>query len=140
MPRTGRPPLTEAVIRERIATYCARYGVGLTDAGFPAYPAGLRETPQHREWITLFKVFSRLRDRSTPEGSVRSRSSRGTAGTCAICLKALPRQGKPHRQCAEIVEFIRELGVPALDRIRAAAFPDDANAPGAARSGTKRRT
>jgi len=139
MPRTGRPPLTEAVIRERITAYCARYGVGLTDAGFPAYPAGLRETPQHREWITLFKVFSRLRDRSAPKGTVSSRSSRGTVA-CAICLKALPKQGKPHRQCAEVVEFVRELGIPTLDRIRAAAFPDGADAPGAPRSGAKRRT
>ena len=120
MPRTGRPPLTEVVIRERIAAYCAQYGVGLTDTGFPAYPAGLRETLQHRKWVTLFKVFSRLRDRSAPKGSASSPSQ--SVGACAICLQALPKPGKPHRRCAEVVDFIRELGVPALDRIRAAAF------------------
>jgi hypothetical protein len=138
MPRTGRPPLTEAVIRERIAAYCSRYGVALTDAGFPAYPAGLRETPQHREWIMLFKVFSRLRDRSAPKGSARSRSDQ-SVGACAICLQALPKPGKPHRRCAEVIEFIRELGVPALDRIRAAAFPDDAGPTGRAGPVPKRK-
>ena len=131
MPRTGRPPLTEAVIRERIAAYCARYGVKLTEAGFPVYPAGLRETRQHREWMTLFKVFSRLRDRSAPRGSASSRSDEGV-GTCAVCLQPLPKPGKPHRRCAAVVEFVRELGVPALDRISGAAFPDDAGTVGRA--------
>ena len=116
---------------ERIAAYCARYGVGLADTGFPVYPAGLRETPQHREWIMLFKVFSRLRDRSMPKGSASSRSDQGV-DFCAICLQALPRPGKPHRRCADVVEFVRELGVPALDRIRASAFPDDAGTVGRA--------
>ena len=136
MPRTGRPPLTEAVIRERIAAYCARYGVGLTEAGFPAYPAGLRETRQHREWVTLFKVFSRLRDRSQPSKGSRGESA---SGTCLVCLQSLPKPGKPHRRCADVVDFIRELGVPALDRIRAAAFPNDVGATGVVRSGSKRK-
>lgn len=138
MPRTGRPPLTEAVIRERIANYCAQYGVGLADTGFPLYPAGLRETRQHREWVTLFKVYSRLQDRSAPKGPASSRSD-GVVDSCAICLQPLPKPGKPHRRCADVIEFVRELGVPVLDRIRASAFPGDAGATGVVRSGSKRK-
>ena len=123
MPRIGRPPLTQAVIQERIAAYCARYGVGLSETGFPVYPAGLRETRQHREWISLFKVFSRLRERAQPS---KGSSGESASGTCLVCLQSLPKPGKPHRRCADVVEFIREFGVPTLDRIRAAAFPDDA--------------
>lgn len=136
MPRTGRPPLTEAVIRERIVAYCARYGVGLTETGFPFYPAGLRETRQHREWVTLFKVFSRLRDRSQPS---KGSASENASGACVVCLQSLPKPGKPHRRCVEVVEFVRELGVPALDRIRAAAFPDDAGSTGRVAAVPKRK-
>ena len=57
--------MTDDQVRARVADYCARYQVQeRNDAGFPVFPAGLRETPQHREWITLYKLFKRWRLRS----------------------------------------------------------------------------
>jgi len=46
--------------------YCARYGVAANAEGLPPFPSGLRETPQHREWLTLYKAHQRLRRRGEP--------------------------------------------------------------------------
>src|SRR5687767_621669 len=110
MERLGRPPLTEAVIKQRIADYCSRYGASLSDGGFPVYPAGQRETPQHYEWIALFKVVSRFRERA---GRV---TGEGVWSRCPICFKPGPKTGGPHRRCATVVEFVRGLGVAGLER------------------------
>jgi hypothetical protein len=118
MPRTGRPPLTEDVVRERIRAYCDRYDTRQLNAeGFPVFPAGRRETPQHREWVSLYRAFQR----------VRQRASSGAA--CPICLR--PGTGATagaHPRCSKVVEFFRDLGPEALDRVRRAAFSDDAGA------------
>ena len=128
MAKIGRPPMTEAQVRQRISDYCARHGVTeVNDAGFPAFPAGRRETEQHREWITLFKLFARYRERAglaplaVPATTV--------TGACDVCLQPLPKSGKPHRRCADVVEFVRDLGLPVLDRIRGAAFPSKPKGP-----------
>ena len=60
MPRKGRPRLTEDDLKARIRAYCKSYGAPTTDQGLPAFPAGKRETPQHREWISLYKLWNRL--------------------------------------------------------------------------------
>src|SRR5688500_17623169 len=84
MPRTGRPPLTVAVLQERIDAYCRRYGVaGRNDDGFPVYPAGRRESPQHREWVVLFKAMSRLRARE----AARELAKTEAAGLCPTCRR-----------------------------------------------------
>ena len=64
MAQRGRPPITEDVLQSRIDAYCARYSV-IPDkkTGLPPFPAGRRETPQHRAWITLLKARTRLRRR-----------------------------------------------------------------------------
>jgi len=60
----GRRPFTEDVRRDRTAAYCKQYGVTeFNDAGLPAYPAGKRESRQHRDWVNLFKAWSRFRGR-----------------------------------------------------------------------------
>jgi hypothetical protein len=59
MPRRLRLTLEE--LQARVAAYCERYGVKPGPDGLPPYPAGRRETPQHREWIAVYKVHSRLR-------------------------------------------------------------------------------
>lgn len=56
----ARPRLTRDDYAARLADYCARYGAEATDKGFPPYPAGGRETPQHREWIALHRLHDRL--------------------------------------------------------------------------------
>jgi hypothetical protein len=48
--------LTSDVFEERLADYCRRYEVGIGPNGLPPYPAGRRETPQHREWMALHKT------------------------------------------------------------------------------------
>ena len=138
MPRTGRPSITEEQVRQRVAAYSERYHVTeLNDAGFPVYPAGLRETPQHREWIALYQVFNRSRRRSGQPGIAGDASSRPEG--CPICLQPVRPPGTTHRRCADVVDLVRELGPESLDRVRAAAFPDVARSAGSPRPGTKRK-
>jgi hypothetical protein len=47
-----------------MAAYCARYAVKPTREGLPPFPTGQRETPQHREWISLYKTHDRLARRA----------------------------------------------------------------------------
>src|SRR5882762_577376 len=85
----GRPQLTEDIVQERIAGYCSRYSVkSFNEAGFPAYPAGKRETRQHREWVVLFRAWSRLRGRTpSPRHPDPAAALRAQKGQCPICLK-----------------------------------------------------
>lgn len=55
--------MSEDVLRERVDDYCARYKVEPNEKGLPPFPAGRRETRQHREWISLLKADTRLRRR-----------------------------------------------------------------------------
>ena len=124
MPQTGRPPLTEALVQQRIADYCARYNSRELNAeGFPAYPTGRRETAQHREWISLYRAFQRVRDRAAAESGYSDLSP------CPVCLGPTDRPGRTtHPRCLKVVEYVRELGPEALERIRSLAFPDDPGA------------
>lgn len=123
MPRIGRPPQTEATLRERIAAYCARYGVAeLNDQGFPAYPAGFRESPRHREWMALYKAFGRIRARTRTEKGLPTRDG---DRRCPVCLQASSGQDRTHRRCAGVIKFLRELGPSGMERVRAHAFPED---------------
>src|SRR6185436_16626202 len=56
----GRPRLTEDDLKTRIEAYCKSYGAPTNDQGLPEFPAGQRETAQHREWISLYKLWNRL--------------------------------------------------------------------------------
>ena len=117
--------MTGDQVRKRIDAYRAEYGVkDLNEDGFPVYPAGLRETKQHREWITLYKLFSRSRSRAMPPA--QPLSSTDGASECPVCLQPAGPTGTPHDGCAAAVELVRKLGLPVLDRIRAEALPDDA--------------
>lgn len=60
MPAQGRPRLTPEVYETRLQAYCARYKVTPLLSGIPPFPTGRRETPQHREWIALYKAYNRL--------------------------------------------------------------------------------
>jgi hypothetical protein len=60
MPSKGRPRLTPEALQARIAEYCARYGVAPNAEGMPPFPAGQRETRQHRDWIAVYKAHDRL--------------------------------------------------------------------------------
>ena len=131
MPRTGRPPLTDAVVRERIEAYRARYDAReLNPEGFPAYPTGRRETAQHREWISLYRAFRRVRTRAAARKSGGSDVSQ-----CPVCLRATDRPDQAtHPRCLKVVELVRGLGPEALERIRSVAFPDEPGAAATSRS------
>lgn len=116
----GRPRLTPAEYEERLASYCRRHGVLATAAGIPPFPAGQRETDQHREWLALYKAHSRLNATgvATPDGS------------CGVCGRAVdPREAVRHRSaglhaaCHAIVSLLEPLGPSGLDRLRAYLWP-----------------
>jgi hypothetical protein len=58
--RQRRARLTAEEFQSRVEAYCAQYGVEVTPEGLPPFPAGRRETAQHREWISLYKARKRL--------------------------------------------------------------------------------
>jgi hypothetical protein len=47
-------------LQRRISEYCEKYGVAPNATGLPPFPSGQRETPQHREWISVYKAHQRL--------------------------------------------------------------------------------
>ncbi len=121
-----------------MSAYCARYGVkDFNDAGFPAYPAGKRESRQHHDWVNLFKAWSRLRRRTAaPEGSDRAHALRAQSGQCPICLKkvklseateapASARRDRPlvHSACKELLRVVGTLGPSVIDRLAAYFWP-----------------
>ena len=129
--------MTDDQVRQRIDAYRARYGVKeLNEDGFPVFPAGLRETKQHREWITLYKLFSRSRNRATP--AAESPPSTGGAA-CPVCLQPGGLTAETHRECEAAVDLVRKFGLPVLDRIRA-ALPDDAGPARTVRTRSKGKT
>ncbi len=56
----GRPRLTPEDLEARVADYCSRYRVAPGQEGLPPFPAGKRETTQHREWLLVYKAHQRL--------------------------------------------------------------------------------
>jgi hypothetical protein len=130
-PRRGRPRLTAEDLRARLADYCGRYEVTLNDEGLPPFPAGKRETAQHREWMSLYKAHRRLSDRGRDTADLEPRHELLAAqhGRCGICRKPLdledsrldPHETEPavlHERCLALVALARLLGAEALDRAR----------------------
>jgi len=129
--RRGRPRLTHEDLRERLADYCGRYGVTLNDEGLPPFPAGQRETAQHREWMSLYKAHRRLSDRGPGTADLERRQELLAAqrGRCAVCRKPLDLEDARldvhetdpavlHARCLELVALAGALGPEALDRVR----------------------
>lgn len=138
MAARGRPALTEDVLRERTAAYCSRYGVKeFNDAGLPAYPAGKRESRQHRDWVNLFKAWSRFRRRTpAPRDADGAAALRAQKGQCPICLKRLTLTeateappsadgGTPlvHASCNEVLRLAAKVGPTVIDRLAAYLWP-----------------
>jgi hypothetical protein len=132
----GRPRLSEEVLTQRIADYCARYGVTeRSTSGFPAYPAGLRETPQHREWVVLFKAKSRLQGAGSPDARTALLAAQN--GRCPVCAEEIRVDegtvvpGAPasntkllvHAPCGKLLRLALELGPSAVDRTRSVLWP-----------------
>jgi hypothetical protein len=131
----GRPRLTAEALQSRIDAYCARYDVRPGPNGLPPFPAGRRETPQHRQWIALYTASRRLRARDRPNGSPTAevvpaaelRAWLGRqSGRCAACARklvpadAVADDGHAvHARCHQIVALARGLDPKALDSLRA---------------------
>lgn len=112
-------------VAARVDAYCERHGVRPSAAGVPPFPAGRRETPQHREWLALYRAVRRLQARvahgPSPDG--------GDAGNaCGLCSRPLPatngvrlRLDRPRREvpvhgsCAELLRAARMAGREAVE-------------------------
>jgi hypothetical protein len=127
----GRPRLTFEALQSRIAEYGRRYSVAVTEAGLPAFPAGKRETQQHREWMALYKAHRRLSEREPDAADLARRHELLTAqrNRCPVCCRPLDlgdarldsHKADPavlHAQCLELVGLARALGPEALDRVK----------------------
>jgi hypothetical protein len=140
MPQKGRPRLTLEEYQARLKDYCARYGVQPSAEGLAPFPAGRRETVQHREWLKLYKLHSRLGrrqrgqcercDRPAGEGSIFCDAHRAAPtdappvvsvpeGACPICGQALEGRSPLHSRCQQLVDLAQSLAPSALDRARA---------------------
>jgi hypothetical protein len=137
MPK-GRPRLTEDVLRQRIAAYCGRYEAGLSPGGLPVYPAGQRETPQHREWVVLYKASSRLEAHARlADPNERESLLRAQKGRCPVCAEPIDLagvldrdratgrvRGLVHEACVKLVRLAQGAGPEAVGRLRPYLWPD----------------
>lgn len=140
----GRPALTEDQVRDKVLAYCARYGVEPGPEGLPPFPAGKRESRQHREWLTVYRALQRSRRRAATTASASSaglappgRSARG-AGVplCPVCglvvgarqgvhLEGAARasRGRLHPACADLARLAERAGPEAVARLSAWLWP-----------------
>jgi len=127
----GRPRLTPDEWRERLEDYCRRYSVAARDDGLPPFPSGQRESPQHREWMALYKAHRRLAERGTDAGDLERRQLllASQRGRCTVCRSPLelgdsrlddwpPGPAVLHGQCLELVSLARMLGPDAVERAK----------------------
>lgn len=130
----GRPALTEEQIRDKALHYCARYHVSPGPEGLPPFPAGKRETRQHREWLTVYRALRRLKARAA--GSVPAETAAG--GSCPICSRgvspeeavAFGRAGRRaraswrlHPACADLARLAEKAGPEAVARLSEWLWP-----------------
>jgi len=130
----GRPRLTAEDVQARVDAYCARYGVTPNPDGLPPYPAGQRETPQHREWLAVYKARKRLaRHVSVPTELAALLESQ--KGRCVICDDKLEladvvphthgdARAALHARCSRLVGMAEAVGLDGVDRLRAYLWPD----------------
>ena len=118
--------MTQEALQDRIDAYCRRYNVSRRGAlGLPPYPAGERETPQHRDWIVLYKAISRFRRRraALPGSPERVAALESQNGICPLCLKPVGTDGEDihrpgpaatttivHAHCNELLRLAVKLG------------------------------
>jgi hypothetical protein len=131
--------MTQEALQQRIAAYCTGYNVSRGDPeGLPPYPAGERESRQHRDWIVLYKAISRFRQRraALPTPPERAAALEAQDGHCPICLAQVGAEGQiaqqpgpgatmtiVHAECDDLLSFVLKLGPSVLDRLRSYAWP-----------------
>jgi hypothetical protein len=120
-------------VREKVLAYCQRHGVSPGPAGLPPFPAGQRETPQHREWLTVYRALQRLKARSA---SMRTETP-PPHGACPICARAVSpddavafqragrrsRAEQLHAACAYLARLAEKAGPEAVARLSGWLWP-----------------
>ena len=131
----GRPPLTDEQVRAKVITYCERHGVSLVpENGLPPFPSGQRETPQHREWLTVYRALQRCEARSSATAAAARSDSETLCPVCALALKpedAVPvRPGgrratsrNTHAACADLLRLAEKAGPEAIARLSGLLWP-----------------
>jgi hypothetical protein len=144
-PARGRPRLTPEDVSLRVAEYCDRYGVRPTASGLPPFPAGQRETQQHREWMAVYRAHSRLAEpaRSVetpppgPQSELPDRAALLAAqrSRCPVCDRNLELDEASeysgggrlravlHPGCNRLASLAEAIGPESLDRIRGLLWP-----------------
>jgi hypothetical protein len=133
----ARRPLTDDQVRAKVAAYCERYGVTEGPEGLPPFPSGHRETPQHREWLTVYRALQRLALRAAANVPVPDAAS-ATASSCPVCHGALEhdlsvtyarraatssRPARLHPSCAELARIAESLGPDAVAGLQPFLWP-----------------
>lgn len=119
-PRVGRPALSLEEIDARVAAYCARYGVAAGD-GLPPFPAGQRETRQHREWLALYQARQRHSRRVSVAADASA--SRAACGVCARPVVEADGEAEPYARPGERRTRLLHPACAALARAAEAAGP-----------------
>jgi hypothetical protein len=124
----GRPAHTEEQVRAKVLAYCERYHVSPGPEGLPPFPSGKRETPQHREWLTVYRAHQRSRLRAA-SAAAEEPDAASLRLECPICSRSLPRDlavpyrrraaasARPaslHPACAELARLAETLGPTAV--------------------------
>ncbi len=131
-PTVGRPALTDEQVRDKVLAYCRRYDVSPGPEGLPPFPAGQRETPQHREWLTVYRALQRLKARSA--GVPAEPSADGSCPVCsrtvspddAVAFSRVGRRSRPemlHPACADLARLAEKAGPEAAARLSAWLWP-----------------
>ena len=136
MPTRGRPPLGPEHLAAKVRAYCQRYGIASAGPeALPPFPAGRRETRQHREWLTLYKAYQRLAQRAAAESAPAD--DQGSSEPCPVCARDVrapqatrhpmpSRAGREwlvHPACADLLRVAQEAGPDACARAAALLWP-----------------
>ncbi len=133
----GRPRLSAEDVRGRVSGYCERYGVRPNPNGLPPFPAGQRETPQHRQWLSVYRAHQRLQ-RHSPVAEDLEAVLQSQDRRCPVCgevvelVDASPHRGADggvravlHLGCLKLTTLAHDAGPEALDRVRAYLWSND---------------
>ena len=130
----ARTPHTKEQVLAKVLAYCQRYRVSPGPQGLPPFPAGKRETRQHREWLTVYRALHRCEARSSAMAAAARSDSGALCPVCALALKpedAVPvRAGgrraafrNAHAACADLLRLAEKAGPDAIARLTGLLWP-----------------
>lgn len=130
----ARPALTEEQVRAKVVAYCERYGISPIPEGLPPFPAGRRETPQHRDWLTVYRALQRCEARAFAAAVATPSDSDALCPVCARALKAedsvsvhagsrRTTSWNAHAGCAHLLRLAEKVGPDAVARLNGLLWP-----------------